>query len=386
VEILLPKPSASKPRSIPGILVSAVVVLGLLYFGRTFWITLISGVILAFILEPAVCLVVRLRLPRGVASFVVCSLSLLVLYLAGLGVWSQALGLWDDLPRYSQRINQLVDTAALKLESVERSATELLVPKRLREAASPAQPATPAPGAATKKRRAPEPAAAPPLIQEVRIREDRPPVVNEIYSWLWSFYDVLVLASFIPFLVYFMLSWRDHIRRAWLNLFAGDKRELAANAWRGIADSARAYVTGNFLLGIVLSVVSAIFFWAVNLPYWQLVGPLSGFLSLIPYLGLPLSVLPPFFAALPVYTDLPPYLLIGFTVALFHLLALNLLYPKLVGGRVHLNPLVVTIALMLWYVLWGGAGLILAIPITAGMKAVFDSIPSLRGLGRLLGD
>ena len=41
---------------------------------------------------------------------------------------------------------------------------------------------------------------------------------------------------------------------------------------------------------------------------------------------------------------------------------------------------------MLWYLLWGGAGLVLAIPITAGMKAVFDNVPSMRGVGRLLGD
>ena len=60
--------------------------------------------------------------------------------------------------------------------------------------------------------------------------------------------------------------------------------------------------------------------------------------------------------------------------------------PKIVGARVHLNPLAVTVALMAWYLLWGGAGLILAVPITAGMKAVFDNIPSWKGLGRLLGD
>ena len=71
---------------------------------------------------------------------------------------------------------------------------------------------------------------------------------------------------------------------------------------------------------------------------------------------------------------------------MLHLVALNLLYPKLVGARVHLNPLAVTVALMVWYILWGGAGLVLAIPITAAMKAVFDRAPGLEGYGKLLGD
>jgi predicted PurR-regulated permease PerM len=135
-----------------------------------------------------------------------------------------------------------------------------------------------------------------------------------------------------------------------------------------------------------LAVMSSLVFMLFRLPYPLLTGPLSGFLSLIPYAGLPLAVLPPLFAALPVYQTLPPYILIGSTVAVLHLLALNLLYPKIVGARVHLNPLVVTIALMVWGVLWGAAGLMLAIPLTAAIKAVCDNVGGLRSYGRLLGD
>jgi predicted PurR-regulated permease PerM len=194
------------------------------------------------------------------------------------------------------------------------------------------------------------------------------------------------MASFVPFLVYFFLSWRDHLRRGILNLVEGEKKEMIQRAWDGIAYVARAYLVGNFLLGLLLAILSMLFFWFIKLPYWQVVGPMSGFLSLVPYLGLPLALLPPIVAALPLFDSLPPYFIIGITVSLLHLIALNLLYPKLVGGRVHLNPLVVTVALMLWYLVWGPMGLVLAIPLTAGLKAVCDSIPSLRGYGRLMGE
>jgi predicted PurR-regulated permease PerM len=53
---------------------------------------------------------------------------------------------------------------------------------------------------------------------------------------------------------------------------------------------------------------------------------------------------------------------------------------------VHLNPLAVTVALMFWGLLWGGIGLLLAIPITAGIKVACDNVESLRPYGRLLGD
>ncbi len=93
----------------------------------------------------------------------------------------------------------------------------------------------------------------------------------------------------------------------------------------------------------------------------------------------------PVLAALPI-NAVPVYVLIVITVAMLHLVALNLLYPKVVGSRVHLNPLVVTFSLMLWGFLWGAPGLILAIPLTAGLKAVCDNVKDLRPFGKFLGD
>ena len=97
-------------------------------------------------------------------------------------------------------------------------------------------------------------------------------------------------------------------------------------------------------------------------------------------------MMPPLVAALPVTREPTLFLFLMISVAVLHLLALNLLYPKFVGARVHLNPLVVTIGLMFWGMLWGGIGLLLAIPLTAGAKAVCDNVQSMKPYGRLLGD
>lgn len=355
-----------------------------LYFGRAFFITLVAAVILAFMLDPFVDLAMKLRLPRGLASFVVCSVGLVILYLFGVGMYTQLSGLVDDLPAYGERVNQLIDKVTLRVEELEKSATQILVPKRLQNRETPPQTAPPK-SSRSKRSRTPEPQGPPP-VQEVRIRPEPTPIFSHIYEYIRSFYSIALMASFVPFLVYFMLSWRDHIRRSFLQLFPGPNRIVASKTWEGIASMARAYVVGNCILGILLTVVSSLFFWVVNLPYPLVIGPLSGFLSLVPYIGLPLSMIPPLFAALRIYTSLTPYFIIGTTVALLHLLALNLLYPKLVGSRVHLNPLIVTVALMFWGTLWGGIGLVLAIPITAGVKAVCDNVSSLQAYGKLLGD
>jgi predicted PurR-regulated permease PerM len=374
-------------KSISGValpIIALGVVIALLYYGRIFFITSMASVVLAFILEPFVEAVMKLRLPRSVASFIVCTIALLVLYLLALGAYTQLAGLLEELPKYGQRISEIVGTIQVKVESAERSLYGLIV----RQKEEP--PSEPPPQVSRKTRRRPVETAPPPLpppIPEVRIHQEEGNLIaTYILNRLETFYRVLLAASFVPFLVYFMLSWRDHIHRSFLQFFQGEDRMVAAKSLQGIADMVRAFVVGNFVLGLMLAVASSIAFWLMAMPYPLLVGPLSGFLSLVPYVGLPLALIPPLFVALTAYTTVSGYLIITAIVAVLHLLALNLLYPKVVGSRVHLNPLVVTFALMLWGFLWDAPGLLLAIPLTAAIKAVCDNVRALRAFGKFLGD
>jgi predicted PurR-regulated permease PerM len=367
-------------RNIALPLIALGVVIAILYFGRVFFITSLAAVMLAFILEPFVTLLVRIRFPRSLASFVVCAAALSMLYLLGMGAYSEFSGLAEELPRYSQRIGDLVENVSQKVENLEQRSYQLVMPAH--------KPVAPPPEPARKKKRTADVAAPaiPGAIPEVRIHADSSPIKDFISVRLGSFYQIMLMASFVPFLVYFMLSWHDHIHRSFLQFFHGEDRAAAARSLQGIADMVRAFVVGNSVLGLLLAAVSSLAFYVIHLPYALLVGPLSGFLSLVPYVGLPLAALPPLFVALTAYDTISGYLLVVAIVAAFHILALNLLYPKVVGSRVHLNPLAVTFSLMLWGFLWDAAGLLLAIPMTAAFKAVCDNVKGLRPIGKFLGD
>jgi predicted PurR-regulated permease PerM len=366
-------------------ILAAAATIALLYYGRVFFITVVIATMIAFLLEPAVDLFMKARLPRGLASFLACSFALVAIYFIGLGLYMEGQMILADLPAYGERINEIVDNAAGRLERFEGNLYNTIIPKRFRDNPEPTPQALDT-KAARGKKKAPEPPAAPPVIPEVRIRQEQPSLVAYVYGYFRSFYDSLLMASFVPFLVYFMLAWRDQLRTRFLAMLDGETRFTVARALDGVADMVRAYVIGNFALGILLSIASAILFASVSLPYWVVVAPISGFLSLAPYIGLPLALLPPLIASLSVRAEPTLYLFLIGSVALLHLLALNLLYPKFVGSRVHLNPLVVTLALMFWGMLWGGIGLLLAIPLTAGLKAICDNVAGLEIYAKLLGD
>jgi len=384
--------STSAQRSLQvgvGIL-AATAAIALLYFGRIFFITVIVAAMIAFLLDPLVVFFVKLRLPRGLASFVVCSIALVALYLAGLGLYLQSQQIANDLPAYGARISEMVDSVATRMEGVENGLYRNLVPRRFQPQAETAAVPPPESAGRGKKKKVEQPILLPPIlppaVQEVHIQQEPTPIFMYAYTYLTEYYSVLLMASFVPFLVYFLLSWRDHIRARYLLIFEGENRQEAAAAWGGLGDMVRAYVIGNFMLGLLLSVASALLFASVKLPYWLIIAPMSGFLSLVPYIGLPLALVPPVVAALPASKEPAMYLFLTLSVALLHLLALNLLYPKFVGARVHLNPLAVTVALMFWGMLWGALGLLLAIPLTAAMKALCDHVPNMQPYGRLLGD
>jgi hypothetical protein len=87
-----PIPAPTLPSQTPvhaGVTLLAIAAsVALLYFGRVFFITMVVAITIAFLLDPVVTAFVKLRLPRAVASFIVCSSALLILYLLGLGLYN----------------------------------------------------------------------------------------------------------------------------------------------------------------------------------------------------------------------------------------------------------------------------------------------------------
>jgi len=369
-------------------IVAAGVLVAVLYWARPVLITGLVAVIIAFLLEPLVGLLTRIRIPRSLATFMVCVIAVLALYFTGLALWNQLSGIARDAPELQKNLTKTLEGTTAKIQHVGDSVAEILGTGPKPTGASGATGATEMPSKQSRKKAVVvAPAVLPPgAIQEVRIHDDRNPIADYVLARLGTLYEFVLMSSFVPFLVYFMLSWRDHIYKSFLRFFEGPDRLVVARSVSGVSTMARAFVVGNFMIGIILAALSYALFALVHIPFPFLIGSLSGFLSLVPYIGLPLGMMPPLFAALAAGSDSGVILFSFLIVVTLHLTAMNVFYPKLVGARVHLNPLVVTVSLMFWGFLWDAAGLVLAIPITAGIKAICDNVAGLKAFGRFLGD
>jgi len=147
----------------------------------------------------------------------------------------------------------------------------------------------------------------------------------------------------------------------------------------------RSFIVGNLMIGLFLSAASTAAFGLLGLPYFYFLGVISGFLSLIPYLGVILAILPPVVVGIG-YLTTATFILACLVVVGLHLFAMNVLYPMVLGKRLQLNPLAVTLALLFWGWLWGAMGLLLAVPLTGALKIICDNISRLKPFGAWMGE
>jgi predicted PurR-regulated permease PerM len=336
-------------------LIASAMVFAFLYFASNFMITLLLAVLLAGFLDPVVGALERIHIPRALGALVVL-LAVTALF-AGLGylVVLRANQFASAWPRYSSELRRMTTAFDRRLSSVEKQVEEI----------------APAPD----KGRTP-PRAVP---------AEPPPVREWLFRGVGSLYSILIVATFVPFLVFFMLAAKRRIWKATIELFPEQQQARVRVALDQVSSMLRSFVAGNALVAIILMLVSWTFFLVIHLDYPFLTGCVSGLLNLVPYLGAVLAWVPPFLIGLAQWSAIGPYLGVAAALTVLHVVGLNILMPAIVGRRVHLNALAVTVALLFWGWLWGAIGLILAIPITAAVKVICDHAEGWEPVGRWLG-
>ena len=330
------------------VIVATAVVLALCYVAKPVLIVLLASVLLAFMLAPIVDGLLRLRVPRAVGAVIALLVLCAIVYGTSFFFYNRAVAFVHELPKYTERIRQEAD----KLQQQAR---------RIQGTTSMEKPEA-----------------------SITVRQERD-WTSALTQGAGAVWDLALTVSFIPFLVYFMLTWQEHARAATVMLFRLEHRNTAYVTLGRISAMIRSFLVGNLLMGVFMGVISTVVFWVLHLPYPYFVGFISGFISLLPYLGPILAIIPPLAAGLGQLHG-GGVMVILVTVFGLHIFAINVFYPKLIGKRLQLNPLVVTMSLLIWGWIWGALGLVLAVPITAALKIIFDHVDSLRAYGAWLGE
>jgi AI-2 transport protein TqsA len=137
----------------------------------------------------------------------------------------------------------------------------------------------------------------------------------------------------------------------------------------------RNYIITKILSNLLTAICVWIVYFSMGLDFPLMFATLCFLLCFIPTLGSILATLLPIPIALVQYQEAWPVWTILLFTTLIQVVIGNILEPKFLGRGLDLHPITILISLMFWSLIWGLAGMFLAVPITAALKIVLDKHP-----------
>jgi predicted PurR-regulated permease PerM len=324
-----------------------------LYFGRAFFLPIVLGLLLNFLLSPVVRGLKKLHIPEGLGA------ALVILGLLTLGIVQLA------TPAYGW-----MATAPQSLRRIE---------SKIRDLKKPVQTMNKATEQVEK-------------ITKVAGGPDNNPKVQvtteSLSSRMFNQATELVSSAVVVFIfLYFLLASGDLFLRKLIKVLpTRDDKKRAAEIARQIETEVSVYLATITLINAALGLAVWGGLLLAGVPNPLLWGVLAAIINFVPYLGpiVMASVLS--MVGLLTFPDvaralIPPGIFLG-----LHMMESYLLTPMILGRRLTLNPVVIFLGFTFWGWLWGITGAILAVPIMMVFKIVCEHSEPLAPVAEFLGN
>jgi predicted PurR-regulated permease PerM len=190
----------------------------------------------------------------------------------------------------------------------------------------------------------------------------------------------------IPVYVFFLLYYRHFFLEFFYKIFHESERIAIDETLEKLEVVIKGYIFGQFLDVLVIGMLNSLVLYFIGIGYPLILGFGLSFLCIVPYLGMVIGSIVILLAGLlTTNTTWQPLTAFG-VLWVIHIIDSNIVAPNIIGSRISINPLIAIFILFLFGELWGLAGLLLAFPLAAILKVIFDVIPSLKPYGFLLGE
>jgi len=321
----------------------------ILYIAQVIISPIVFATILAIVLHPAVNLIIRLKIHRVVAIVIVMFLTFLIIAMCGTLLFSQANRFTESLPRlvdkFTEILNQIIFWASGYFDI---SANEITA----------------------------------------WITDTKNELIGgaEIGKTIVNVGSVLALLFLIPVYVFMILFYQPLLIEFFHRLFGRSNRDKVSEIINQIRTLIQRYLIGLLFEVVIISFLYTIGLLILGIEYALILGILGALLNLIPYLGSIIAASMPMIIA--IVTKPSPWfaLLVLALYIIIQFIDNNYIVPKIVASKVKINALASIIAVITFGALWGIPGMLVAIPLTAIAKLIFDHIEPLQSWGFLLGD
>lgn len=208
---------------------------------------------------------------------------------------------------------------------------------------------------------------------------------NLFLKFLNKLASVIVDAVLVVVYTYLLLYYRSHIKRFLLEAVPKSNRYRVRTIIRKSVDVSGDYLIGLFNMVGILWIMYSIGFSLVGLEGAIFFAILCGIFEIVPFIGNLIGNLVAILAVLAQGGDGNMVLGILAVYLTVQFLQSYILEPLVVGQRVNINPLFTIVALVAGELIWGIAGMAMAIPLLGIVKIVCDNVPELHAYGIVIG-
>jgi predicted PurR-regulated permease PerM len=352
-------------------IVTFVVVVAALYFGRSVFIPLALALLLSMLLAPAMSLATRLRVPRLLGLLAVGVLLGSVTFGLAWKLSIEFSDLTDQLPSYKATLEDKIQSVG-GLENSNFSRVSEALSDLEAELVKSEKDGTKRPGIMGSS------SARPVTVKVV-------PPSNTMAS-VESALGSMGAAGMVIIFTIFILMGREDLRNRLIHLTSGGRLTVVTQAVDEATRRVQRYLFLQSAVNAMFGVIVGVGLSLIGIPEAWLWGLMAAVLRFLPYVGAPAA------AVIPVVLSLAAFPGWGHgvaTVAFFVVLEIvvaNFVEPLLYGAQVGLSPLAILVSAVFWTLIWGFPGLILATPLTVTVVVMARYLPSLAFLRVLLGD
>ena len=367
-------PTVRLPVDARGVALAILATLALvvaLEWAQKFVISLLLGILFAYMLNPLVTWLEKIKVPRVAGTLVVM---LAVVGALVLGVYSlrgQTQSIIEQLPeaatKFSAALVRLRGDQFGNMQKVQTAASE--VEKAASQAAGIPS---------TQKQAA------------THVVVDKPAFKLGNFLWEGSMgvLGFIGQALMVIFLAFFLLLGGDTFKRKLVRLTGPSlsKKKITVKILDDINGSIQKYMvmllTTNVLVGLLAWIA---FHWMglENAGAWAVA---AGMLHVIPYFGPALTAGAVGMAAFMQFDSFPMVLLAAGTSLAIATLVGTFIATWMTGKIARMNAAAIFISLLFWGWLWGVWGLLLSIPIIVIVKVVSQHVEQLQPVAELLGE
>ncbi len=315
------------------------------YFFGNILVPLFVALVLAYLLDWPVNYLVRCKINRTVATFIVMLLFLSLAVFAFLGVlptvFRQGAALIRDLPAMFNQIQDYV----------------LTLPSQYPEAI--------------------DPVTITHIVENLRsyLLDSGGFLLSQSFASLLNIAALIVYAILVPLMMIFMLKDKAFLINSFVQ-FLPRNRKLADQVWIEMNGQIMNYIRGKVIEILIVGVVTYFTFFFMELRYSALLAMLVALSVLIPYIGAAAVTVPVAVVALFQWGISPDFAYLMVAYIIIQALDGNLIVPILFSEAVNLHPVIIIMSVLIFGGMWGFWGVFFAIPLATLVKAVLNAWPN----------